>query len=255
MASHTPPASSVVVADLGVVGYYAQRRMIDSFGLIVPNMATNHEPAAAVQKFHPDYVVATQYFFFQQFVHSDWFSAEYSPIAQFSTSNDDFSPMTVFERIRASDDSQPLDAQPNYVPLSTEWPFVQLSGMSLPNGDQTWSGGTLTVRLEWHALQAAAQDYNVFVHLLDANGALVDQLDGPPNGQPVTAWKAGKVITDIRRIVLPPSLPAGDYHLEIGWYDWRSGGRLPWKGKETLEGVLNLPVTIHNQWPGGSGLP
>ncbi len=257
IAAHTPPEAIVVVADLGIVGYYAQRRMIDSFGLITPSMTTSRDPATAIQKFQPDYVVATQYFFFQQFVHSNWFSAEYIPVAQFSTPHDGFSPMTVYTRLPSSSASQPSDTQPNQVMLSTEWlPFAHLSTVALPDGDQTWSGGSLTIQLGWRALDAAPQDYNVFIHMVDVNGVLVAQADGFPNGQPVTGWHAGDVISDTRHANLPANLPAGDYKLEIGWYDWRSGKRLT----VYIDGVnrgeaLVLPLNIHNQWPGGSGLP
>jgi hypothetical protein len=257
LAAHTPPESSVVVADLGIVGYYAQRRMIDSFGLITPDLTTTREPETAIEKFQPDYVVATQYFFFQRFVHSDWFSAAYSPVVQFSTPRDSFSPMTVYRRLPDAGDSQPSDTPPNQVSLSTEWlPFAHLSGVALPAGDQTWSGGALTVQFDWRALDAAPQDYSLFAHILDAHGVLVAQADGVPTGQPVTGWRAGDVIRDTRRLDLPANLPAGDYTLEIGWYDWRSGKRLTVLDNGADCGdALVLPLTIHNQWPGGSGLP
>jgi hypothetical protein len=58
---------------------------------------------------------------------------------------------------------------------------------------------------------------------------------------------------DLRRILLPPDLPPGEYHLVVGWYDWRTNTRLPLPGHQ--DDALILPVTVYNQWPGGSGRP
>jgi len=64
LRNHTPPQASVGTLEVGLIGYYSQRRMIDFAGLIQPqvsNQLTVHatyEDAAlwAVERYHPDYL-------------------------------------------------------------------------------------------------------------------------------------------------------------------------------------------------------
>ncbi len=60
----------------------------------------------------------------------------------------------------------------------------------------------LTVTLCWQALQSLPADYTVFVHLLDADGALVATGDGPPMGGafPTSLWQPGDVVRDVHEI-------------------------------------------------------
>jgi hypothetical protein len=63
--AHTSPDASVGALEVGIIGYYAQRRMIDFAGLLQPEVAlrlsptTSYDDAAlwAIQRFQPDYVV------------------------------------------------------------------------------------------------------------------------------------------------------------------------------------------------------
>lgn len=159
--------------------------------------------------------------------------------------------------VRGEIEVLPVASAPGYVAMTPvqQWAdFARLDGLVLPEGSKVWSGGTLTVALPWVALRPADQDYSVFLHLLDANGNLAAQSDGYPRdgSRPTTSWQAGETIVDIRYIQLPANLPEGEYTLTVGWYDWRTGDRLPLAdGSDTLK----LPVTLHNRWPGGSGLP
>jgi hypothetical protein len=65
LREHTPPDASVGTLEVGIIGYYAQRRMIDFAGLIQPQTAqqitvtTTYEDLArwAFEQFQPDYVV------------------------------------------------------------------------------------------------------------------------------------------------------------------------------------------------------
>lgn len=65
LRAHTSPDASVGTIEVGVIGYYAQRRMIDFAGLIQPQVAlrftsdSTYDDAAiwAIQHFQPDYVV------------------------------------------------------------------------------------------------------------------------------------------------------------------------------------------------------
>ena len=65
LRAHTPPHASVGTLEVGIIGYYAERRMIDYAGLIQPETALQLTPATsygdaahwAVDHFRPDYLV------------------------------------------------------------------------------------------------------------------------------------------------------------------------------------------------------
>jgi hypothetical protein len=71
LRDHTPSDASVGTLEVGIIGYYAQRRMIDFAGLLQPETATRltpvttYEDAAlwAVHHFHPDYLVLQEHIF------------------------------------------------------------------------------------------------------------------------------------------------------------------------------------------------
>lgn len=91
------------------------------------------------------------------------------------------------------------------------------------------SGEKITVRLRWRDAAAMTQAYKVFVHVLDPTGqSVVTQRDADPmNGEaPTTSWVVGEVLADEYQLTLPPSTASGDYPIELGVYDPRSGERL-----------------------------
>ena len=65
LTQNTPPEASVGTLEVGIIGYYAHRRMIDFAGLIQPDVAqqmrqeiTYRDTALwAVQRYQPDYLV------------------------------------------------------------------------------------------------------------------------------------------------------------------------------------------------------
>jgi len=88
-----------------------------------------------------------------------------------------------------------------------------------PQGDGT------RVLLCWQALHPLPADYTVFVHLLDASGALVETGDGPPMGGafPTSLWQPGDVILDLHS--LATGIDAGNT-IVVGLYRPEDGERL-----------------------------
>lgn len=88
---------------------------------------------------------------------------------------------------------------------------------------------TLTVTTSWRVPQPLAQDYTLFVHVLDAAGNLVAQHDGVPvNGfLPTSAWRSALTVHDTTEMTLPPDLPRGEYRVVAGFYDPVTLARLP----------------------------
>lgn len=90
LAAHTLPQASVGALEVGIIGYYAGRPMIDFAGLIQPDVARRLTPAStyqdsavwAIQTYRPDYVVLPAGSF-PDLVGSDWFTLSYAPVRDF----------------------------------------------------------------------------------------------------------------------------------------------------------------------------
>ena len=89
-------------------------------------------------------------------------------------------------------------------------------------------GQVLPVEFVWQPLSQPAVNYNLFLQLLDAEGALVAQHDNPPQGgyAPTSTWQPGIQISDRHGLILPPDLIPGSYRLIAGLYDPATGQRL-----------------------------
>jgi hypothetical protein len=101
----------------------------------------------------------------------------------------------------------------------------------------------------WQADAAPQEDYTVFVHVLNDSGEMTAQQDTMPGeGElPTSQWAAGPLIDDLHVVPLPPDLPAGEYQVAIGLYNWRTGERLPVRlpnGEEVPGGAIVLEPVL-----------
>lgn len=82
--------------------------------------------------------------------------------------------------------------------------------------------------LYWRALGPIADDYTVFVHLLDQNRKLVAGYDKEPRRgiAPTSSWVPEEQITDAVQLSLPPGLTSDHYSLEVGLYNAATGQRI-----------------------------
>jgi hypothetical protein len=95
----------------------------------------------------------------------------------------------------------------------------------------------------WQARAAMSEEYTLFVHLVNSEGQLVAQADGPPlqGNYPTSWWSPGEAIVD-RRVI--PGVAPGTYHLLVGWYRPVDGSRLPLadgSGDSVTLGPFNIP--------------
>jgi hypothetical protein len=105
---------------------------------------------------------------------------------------------------------------------------IYLRGYQLSASDLS-AGNTLTVTLFWQSDSRLAEDYHVFVHLLNTEEQLVAQHDGVPvyGERPTWSWWDGEVIRDEYVLNIDPDLPAGAHTLSVGLYDSMTKVRLP----------------------------
>ncbi|MCX7855811.1 MAG: hypothetical protein N2556_07555, partial [Anaerolineae bacterium] len=109
---------------------------------------------------------------------------------------------------------------------------IRLMGYDLAGGVE--AGDMLTVTLYWRAEGVPGGDYRVFVHLLDGQGEMVTQHDGPPRWgrYPTWAWQVGDVVPDEHVLALSASLSGGPFSLAVGMYRPDTLERLPVIGPE-----------------------
>ncbi len=85
----------------------------------------------------------------------------------------------------------------------------------------------VTLQFQWMALANITENYQLFVHVVDADEHIVAQFDGPPrHGEFVTStWPPGLPIDDSIALTMP-STP-GTYRVYTGWYHPQTYARLP----------------------------
>jgi hypothetical protein len=83
------------------------------------------------------------------------------------------------------------------------------------------------VTLYWQAEALSHSDAKAFLHVYNADGQLISQIDGWAYRQtrPPYTWWPDEIVRDPRYLALPTDLPPGDYSLDVGLYE--SSGRLP----------------------------
>jgi hypothetical protein len=101
--------------------------------------------------------------------------------------------------------------------------MIELYGYSLTRDD-----GQLQLHLIWRAAAEVEEAFTVFVHLVDENGALLDQRDSMPQDgtYPTNLWVPGEYVEDRYELSAPPQAVA----LRVGWYRAEDGRRLPVDG-------------------------
>ncbi len=95
--------------------------------------------------------------------------------------------------------------------------------------DQTWvSSGLLFVTLYWRTEHGLVLPYKVFTHLQDSAGKLWSQTDTVPAcaTAPTSSWRVGEDVIDRHALFLPQTRPSGEYTIQLGLYETRTGLRL-----------------------------
>jgi hypothetical protein len=136
---------------------------------------------------------------------------------------------------------QPVDYEIQAVTFDE---FASFLGSDL-GGLEFWVGRPVMLTLYFEALQPAALDYSLFVHLRDRTGQVVANWDGPVALNPDTnppryystrMWQPGEYVREARTLRLESlDAPLGEgYALVIGFYDPTTQQRVP----VYIQGVL-----------------
>ncbi len=245
LAENTPPDALIAVDDIGAIGFLSGRRLLDLNGLISPELwpvikeevagrPRNEATTRLLSELQPDYLA----------VFPEW----HWEVAT--------NPLIMRERAQfVADTKTVIGEQRAFIYEVVYWPYretavpttplsalfgekIRLLGYDLHVADQ------LELVLYWQSEQPATQSYDVFIHLLDAEGNIVAQADSVPVAglAPTTRWQPGDIIQDVYTIPLPPDLPVGEYTLRVGLYWRETGERLTAVGADALADMADLGV-------------
>jgi 4-amino-4-deoxy-L-arabinose transferase-like glycosyltransferase len=116
-------------------------------------------------------------------------------------------------------------------------------------------GSEARVVLWWRTLRQPDQDYSVFVHLVDAEGAMIAQYDKLPLNAfyPMRAWPPGVAQRDVYPLKLPADADLEGAVLAIGLYNAHDGVRLPVDASEggawAARDHIRVPVDVLAERP------
>ncbi len=124
-----------------------------------------------------------------------------------------------------------IDPRPGDRPNPQQLQFadgVTLAGYAI-NRRQAAPGDTIELTLYWQAEGRPAQNYKVFVHLVNDAGARAAHHDSEPQAgaAPTGRWQPGQQIIDSHPLAIAPNAPPGAYRLVVGLYNGATGQRLP----------------------------
>ncbi|MEW5717222.1 MAG: glycosyltransferase family 39 protein [Chloroflexota bacterium] len=116
---------------------------------------------------------------------------------------------------------------------------IALVGYARP--DSVARDSTLSLKLYWRARAPIAEDYTIFVHLVNANGKIIAQQDAQPQrgAYPTSFWDAGEIVTDEYALAIPRDASRGEYHVRVGIYRVSDGARLT-----TRDGDFAMLTTV-----------
>lgn len=233
---NTPPDALVGVTEVGILGYYAGRPMVDFLGLLEPEVAEALERGDlywALLRYQPDYLALTAIapLYAYDLRADPWFQAAYAPVQTFADPRFWGSPLVVYRRQVPRTPVVGLAGEgeaEGWLPLGVDFGPIRLVGASTTAQDAC-PGDTLALTLFWEATGPVTQDYTVFVHLLGQHERVIAQRDAPPGlgARATSGWSHGQRVVDPYLLAVPEAAYAPDQAVwEVGLYDSRTGRRL-----------------------------
>ncbi|MGQ9493541.1 MAG: hypothetical protein ACUVR2_07240 [Anaerolineae bacterium] len=235
LKAHTPEDAVIGVTEVGVIGYYAERTMVDFLGLLRPDVARalqSDNIQWALLYYQPDYIVLTHInpIYSYDPRADEWFKAAYMPVQVFADRHFWGGPVTVYHRQTPryeypSTSDIPPEALPLHIRFGDQ---IELRAYTIDK-EVLHPGDVLNVTLYWQCLKPLSKDYTVFVHLLGQHDLVVAQRDAYPclGTCPTHNWRPGEKLADPYMLALPMTAFTPDAaQLEVGLYEHASQHRL-----------------------------
>jgi hypothetical protein len=220
LRASTPSDSSVATIEIGVVGYYSDRTIVDTMGLVSPEMIGHLQDWTqtlqfALNHYWPDYAVALEGTAWGAVVHEVWFEEAYVLEKELPNLSDPDAPIRIYRR-RAGfpPDEFALSGSRD---VRFDGKFV-LERFQVAEGN-VGPGGRLHARMVWKVLTDLDATYLVRFDLVNAANGQRTTLRTAANpmrgGNPTELWRQGDRIVDDYTLQIPTSLEAGPYLLQL----------------------------------------
>jgi hypothetical protein len=220
LQNHTPPNSSVAMIEIGIIGFYSDRTIVDTMGLVSPEMIGHLEGwlqtlQFAINYFWPDYVVALKRTAWEGIVNEPWFREAYTLEVQIENDADPVAPASIYRRREGFPLREFALDSPHEVWLDGVLALhnVQVVESRIERGDK------LHIQLNWEAKTDISNDYRLQFELLNASDGqswtLASGLRPMRGGNPTYQWREGDNVVDAHTLVVPDDVPAGYYLLRL----------------------------------------
>ena len=240
LAGHTPAAADVGMTEIGVMGYYSRRPIVDFLGLLQPDAAeaiSRGDPLWTLYAYQPDYLALTALspLYSQDPRAEDWFRDAYRAVQRFDDPRFWGSPLVLYQRQTARAEIPAALVPAMGAPFPVRFgDAITLMGIE-PLSLHLSSGEAANIKLWWRAgaheaTPVAAPPYRVSVQLLGQHDLVIAQQDSTPgwNDVPIASWPRGKNVPDLALIGVPSTACTPDHGvLNIALYDPATGERLP----------------------------
>lgn len=109
----------------------------------------------------------------------------------------------------------------------TDWQFGENIGLA--GFTESHDSNQMSLTLFWEANAPVPENYQLFVHILNESGELVDQDDRMPvqDRYPTRFWPVDRLIEDEHLLTYDAPLPPGAYRVALGLYRLEDLARLP----------------------------
>lgn len=228
IAKNTNASANLATIDIGHLGYWSNRAIIDIVGLAQPDVAPHiakGDFGYAIRAHQPDMILLGASWL-PEIQSRDWFQAAYTPrhALKLTGLDEPFVLFTRYEGVKVHSQAIPPSAiHPLHIDFNRQ---VTLTGYH--SNQPATPGGLLHLTLVWQVEVPLPVDLTVFVQLVDADNNIIAQGDAKPqNGfYPTPYWQSGEQIIDTYHLPLSHDTPPGSYDILLGFYEAGNGARL-----------------------------
>jgi hypothetical protein len=220
LQANTPPGSSVALLEIGIVGFYSDRTVVDTMGLVSPDMVGHLDTwlqtlQFAINHYWPDYVVALERTAWMGVVGEHWFREAYALETEIENDADPVAPARIFHRRSGFPPREfVLDSAQDFQLDGT----IILHRMQVVD-NRVRQGENLQAELQWSVQADVDTDYRFHFELANTidgqRWTLASHLQPMRGGNPTTQWRAGDQVVDGYSLTVPDQVPSGSYWLQL----------------------------------------
>jgi hypothetical protein len=235
LRNNTPADASVALTEIGIIGYYSERPVVDTMGLVSPRVTAHLDNwyqtvAYAVAEYWPDYAVALKGTAWDALANAPWFQTAYAPVVTIPSAGPGSREATIYQRksgfpVQKYDLARALDYRAgdsfSLVAVRLASHVVEKAKSAQASGADSAAPGPdalLNVQLEWQDSRPLSRDVWISLDLVSTttgHGRQLAEEQPMHGGNPTFLWRPGETILDDYSLRIPDDLEAGAYILKV----------------------------------------